>query len=93
MPTAESMNVVVPIIAIAGTISTSIHANETPTASASMLVATARGSIVLTENESSSCSSSPKASLIIFAPISASRMNAIQWSMLVMSHSNCFPRR
>ena len=58
-----------------------------PTVMASMLVATARTSIVLKAKElfSSSFSSSfDKASLIMFAPINPRRINAIQWSKLVM---------
>ena len=51
---AERMNVVAPIKLMAGTILTCKNANVTPTASASMLVATASGSIVIKLKESSS---------------------------------------
>ena len=64
-----------------------------PTASASMLVATASGSMVLNENESFTFSSFEKDSLIIFAPMSKSRPKAIQWSIFVMSDSNCLPKK
>ena len=80
-----------PISRIAGRICTSKKAKVTPTASASMLVATASGSIVLKEKESLTSSSSPSASRIIFAPISASSTKAIQWSMLLIRLSNCLP--
>ncbi len=91
-PIAERTNVVTPIIETAGTISTSRKANVTPTASASILVATARASIVRGEKESLRFSSSfLTASRIIFAPISASSTNAIQWSMFLIRLSNCLP--
>ena len=69
-------------------------AKVTPTASASMLVAMASGSILLMETESSVFSSSPETpSRIIFPPISPSRIKAIQWSKAVILLSNCAPSR
>ena len=79
-----------PIKETAGTISTLKNAKVTPTASASMLVATARGTIVFTSKESFCSSwahfSQPQpaerkestASFTIFSPMRQSRMNAIQ---------------
>ena len=58
----------------------SIQAKDTPTAKASILVATANTNISFTPREASASSSSSldKASLIIFAPIKAKSTNAIQ---------------
>ena len=49
--TADNTKVTMPIMLTAGTISTLRKASEMPTASASMLVATASGSMVFAENE------------------------------------------
>ena len=69
----------------AGTILTSRNAKVTPTARASMLVATARVSMVLNPKEASGHSSSLlKDSFIMLAPITASSTKAIQWSMFVI---------
>ena len=82
----DSVNVVAPMNVTAGTILTCKNANVTPTASASMLVATASGSMVIKRNESLTFSlSCSRDSRTMFAPMSASSTNAIQWSMLVMS--------
>ena len=51
MPNAERIKVTTPINSTAGTMSTRKKAKVTPTAKASMLVATARGSIVKNEKE------------------------------------------
>ena len=80
IPIAERMNVVAPIKLMAGTILTCKNANVTPTASASMLVATASGSIVIKLNESLRFSASSRDSFIMLRPISTSSTNAIQWS-------------
>ena len=75
----DSTNVVAPMNDTAGTISTCRNANVTPTASASMLVATASGSIVIKRNESLTLSSScSHDSRTMFAPISPSSTKAIQ---------------
>ena len=64
----------------AETMLTCKNAKVTPTASASMLVATASGSMALTPKESFSSSALSRDSLIMFAPISESSTKAIQWS-------------
>ena len=69
-----------------------------PTASASILVATARTSIFLWSigasmtSTTSSSFHSRTASIIILPPMKPSRMNAIQWSMLVIYFWNWLPR-
>ena len=71
-------------------------ANEKPTARASIDVATARTSIVPTENEelfSASGASFESASRIIFTPIIRRSPKAIQWSNPDMYFSNCLPRK
>ena len=73
-----------PMQETAGPISTRRKAKVTPTASASMLVATARGSMDRGRKELSTCSSPPRDSRIMFAPISPSRRKAIQWSTPAM---------
>ena len=77
-PTADNTKVVTPIKITAKTMFTCKNANVTPMAKASMLVATAKGSMAFAEKEPSSCSSSPKDSRIMFPPISASSPKAIQ---------------
>ena len=68
-------------------------AKVTPTARASMLVATASISTSRRSNPAGQQSpSSWKASQTIFPPIQPSSRKAIQWSMLVMYPSNCRPR-
>ena len=80
-PRKENRKVVQPTSEIAIQMFVPVSWKVTPVASASMLVATASSSMVLTEKEPLMLSSSfEKASRIMFAPISASRMNAIQWS-------------
>ena len=70
---------------MASQIFVSVMAKVTPVASASMLVATASGSMVLKPKESFSFSSSwLSASRIIFAPIRTSSTQAIQWSKRLM---------
>ena len=65
----------------AGRMSTFRKAKVTPTASASMLVAMARSTMFLTSRSGFGHSSSLlKDSFIMFAPITASRMKATQWS-------------
>ena len=69
-------------------------ANVTPTARASILVATAKRNIVFTSILLSVSSSSlDKDSFIMFAPIMASKANAIQWSIEVIYFLNWFPRK
>ena len=89
----ERMKVMPPMRQTAGTMSTLRKAKVTPTASASMLVATASGSMALTPKEALSSSAAPRDSRIMFAPMSASRMKAIQWSKLVMNSSKLEPRK
>ena len=61
--------------------STFRKAKVTPTARASMLVAMARSTMFLTSRSAFGHSSSLlKDSFIMFAPITASRMKATQWS-------------
>ena len=61
------------------------NANETPTANASMLVATAIAHIVLKEkSELPDTGSFEKDSLTMFPPMMDRRTKAIQWSKLVM---------
>ena len=77
--------VVQPMNSTAGTMSTCKKAKVTPTARASMLVATARGSMVRKEKELFS-DSSPHSldSRIMFTPMIPSRIKAIQWSRLAI---------
>ena len=83
-----------PMKLTAGTMFTRRKAKVTPTASASMLVATASGSMVLKSKRSlDSFSSSLLASRIMLKPINANRTKAIQWSMLVIREENVMPRR
>ena len=79
-PATERINVVTPIKETAGIILTLKNASVTPTARASMLVATARMVMVLksTEGSSSSDSQEAKDSLIILIPMMTSRTKAIQ---------------
>ena len=68
-------------------------AKDTPTARASMLVAIAIVSIVLKPKDESAGQLSPsQASLIMFAPISARRTKATQWSIAVTYFSITGPR-
>lgn len=75
-----------PIVIMAGMIATLKKAKVTPTASASMLVATARVNIVATAKlffsfwAQSQSSSFSKDSLSMLPPIIASNTNATQWS-------------
>ena len=89
-PRTEKAKVVTPMINTDDQIFTWIHANEIPTAKASMLVAMANNNMVLKPNEPSlgwsSCFNS--ASRIILAPIKKSNPKAIQWSTEVMNCSN-----
>ena len=94
-PTAEQTNVVMPIRQTAsGTLTSGSSANVMPTASASMLVASASRSIVLKLNESLPLDSSlDRLSLIMPAPMADSSTNATQWSKAVMYCSNVEPRK
>ena len=93
-PMHDRINVVAPMKLTAGTIRTCRKANVTPTARASMLVATASGSIVPNEKESLRFSSSvSRDSRIMLPPISASSTKAIQWSTLVISDWNRTPSK
>ena len=88
-PAKLNKKVVTPIINIARQISTIKNANVTPTAKASMLVATASRNIVLVLFLFLSLSfSSSKASLIMFAPMRKRSPKAIQWSIFVIRLSN-----
>ena len=78
-PAAAMINVITPINETAGIICTFKKAKVMPTARASILVATARGNIVLQSKRSFEDSSSPeKASRIILIPMMESSINAIQ---------------
>ena len=93
-PMIDRRNVVAPIIATADHISTARTANETPTASASMLVATAIISMVCAEKSGSGLTfSREKDSRIMFIPINPSRKKAIQWSMDETKFENVTPRK
>ncbi len=77
-----------------GTLTSGSSANVMPTASASMLVASASRSIVLKLNESLPLDSSlDRLSLIMPAPMADSSTNATQWSKAVMYCSNVEPRK
>lgn len=94
-PIAEIINVVAPINDTAATMLTSgSSAKVTPTASASILVATAKINIETKANESPDESSSGEnASLIILIPISAKSPKAIQWSKELMYFLNAEPKK
>ena len=93
-PIADRINVVHPMKVTAQTMFTCKNANVTPTASASILVATARANIVFTSKLAfSSSSSSSLDYLIILIPMIPRRTNAIQWSICVIMDSNWLPRR
>ena len=62
----------------AGTMFTCMAAKLTPTASASMEVATASGNIALAEKSLSTSSSPPKLSRTMLAPMRAKRRKATQ---------------
>ena len=90
----ERTKVVTPISTAAATMSTPRNAKLMPTARASILVASARGSMVLKEKLSFASSSPPAiASLIMPPPITASSTKAIQWSILTIKRSNLKPSR
>lgn len=77
-------------------IDTSKKASETPTASASMLVANAKVNILLVPLSFFSISRETEASVlapsqIIFIPNRESRTNAIQWSYALIHFENCKP--
>ncbi len=73
--------VIKPMINTANTMSTERKAKETPTANASMLVATPSVSKCFKLiNQSAGSSSELTPSRIIFTPISTSKAKAIQWS-------------
>ena len=93
MPTAAIMKVVTPIRLAAGMMLTFRKAKVMPTASASMLVATAMRNMVLKPKSSLSSSDLPKDSFIMLPPMKASSTKAIQWSMFVMRCSNRKPSR
>ena len=79
-PATESTNVVAPMISTAGTMDTCKKANEMPTASASMLVASASSkSDTSHARPFSAVSSSPRSvSTIILPPMNSSSANTIQ---------------
>ena len=84
-PRLESRKVVRAIQQTAGRISTSRKAKVMPTASASMLVATAMANMTRKPREALASSVSPlRASRSMLIPRIASRAKAIQWSMAVM---------
>ncbi len=86
-PIAERINVTAPIESMAVIIFTlGSRAKVMPTASASILVATARTNIVFMENELSESGVLllSRASCIMFPPINARSTNAIQWSKEVI---------
>ena len=94
-PMADRAKVVTPIREAASQIFVfPAMAREMPTASASMEVATAIRNMVLTERSAETSSSFfERASRIIFAPIKARRVKAIQWSMASMASANRLPRK
>ena len=89
-PAKPNAKVVAPIRVTARTMFTLSTAKLIPTASASMLVAIAKRSMVFTSKLASSFSSSP-ASLIILSPIMRRRTKAIQWSKSAMIAMNLAP--
>ena len=101
-PIIEVKNVITPITMTAKTTFTRRVESKTltgeatnviPTASASMLVAIAIKSMVLTSKPGDTSSSGPKASLIIFPPIRDSRMKVTQGATVLISFSNPDPTR
>lgn len=95
IPAAEKAPVVRPIISTADQILAFRKANDTPTARASMLVATAIASIVRKEKSGSvqQHSSFSKDSFTILPPIIPRRTNAIQWSTLDTMSANATPAK
>ena len=93
-PTMDNAKVITPIKLTAAPMFTLKKAKLTPTARASMLVATAMGSMAFTDREASGHSSSlERDSRIIFPPMMASSAKAIQWSMAVICSLNCTPTK
>ena len=91
-PAAEQTKVMHPINDTAGIILTLRNASDTPTASASILVAIASKNILLTPISSLTFSSSPNDSLIILPPINKRSINAIQCEYLVIISAKKLPR-
>lgn len=93
-PPKLKMKVVTPIINMEIQMFTCRKANDTPTAKASMLVATASRNIVFKHvvESGSSDPSSDKASRIMLAPINKRSPKAIQWSIATIRCSNCAPK-
>ena len=101
-PIMDIMHVITPIIitaittfiipAVSNTF-TGTATNVIPTASASILVATAIINIVLTSNSGFTSSGGAKASLIMLPPISESSINATQGATTLISFSNREPTR
>ena len=80
-PAIEMTSVTSPIIKAGKNMLSSVMANDIPIARASMLVAIASRTIVLTPMSASTSSSSPNSpSRTMFAPIRNRRKNATQWS-------------
>ena len=90
-PTPEIRNVVRPIRELADTMCTSSAAKAAPVASASILVATARGIMLFGEKDALmelSSLSSCRLSRIMFPPMSRSRMKATQAATDEMKEEN-----
>ena len=68
------------------------NANDTPTASASMLVATARRNMTLKLISASTSSSPPNDSLIMLPPMNRRSTNAIQCDHLLTRSAKKLPR-
>ena len=80
-PTMDRVNVTAPIKDTAGTMSTFRNAKVTPTARASMLVATARRTMPRTSRDALAQDSSfSKDSFTMPAPMRTRRRKATQWS-------------
>ena len=77
----------------AGIMFTLRNASETPTASASMLVATASKNIFFTPISALTFSSSSNDSFIIFPPMNKSKIKAIQCEYFVIMSAKKLPRK
>ena len=92
-PTIDNTAVMTPMVIIAGMMLMPRKANETPTARASMLVATAIINILFVEKSGLwQTSSFERDSRTILKPIIPSRINAIQWSIFSTIEAKLMPR-
>ncbi len=92
-PIADKKKVVAAMIEAASIMLTFRKANETPTASASILVATARGSMAMGLKEGLGQESGSRDSLIILPPMRSKRKKTIQWSNPLTSVLNLAPTK